>query len=314
MARWAARAISGCAGPASPDGLRQSPSVAIAVSQRQLPRLRWLAGWLLVLGLLPGAMASPSPPQRVVSINLCADVLLLHLAAREQIASLTFLAASSPLSPVTEQAQGLPSNQGQIEEILALAPDLVVTHQYGNTALAAQLRRLHVPVMMLQSPVSLAAVQQDIERLAEALGRQNTGHALLQRYEAVLASAERPPAASQPVLAVYGPNGITSGPGSLLHDLITRSGFENLAPRLGIGAVGTLGLEALLSQPPDALLISDSGQLVNSVARQKLRHPALQSLMDARPALRLPGRLWTCGGPEALDALGALRLLREHLP
>ncbi len=281
-----------------------------------------MSGWLLTLLLLSGkAAAGPTPPdspldppRRVVSINLCADVFLLHLAAPEQIASLTFLAASSPLSPVTEAARDIPVNRAEIEEVLALKPDLVVAHGYGNAALVANLKRLGLPVFMLAPPTSLAVVETEIQRLATVLGRQAAGQALLGRYQDNLRSLEREGLSSRPVLAVYGPNGITSGPGSLLHDVLTRTGFDNLAPRLGIGSVGTLRMESLLTHTPDALLFSDSGTHINSLARQKMQHPALRRLAQTRPSLRLPGKLWTCGGPEVFEAMDALRQLRASLP
>lgn len=269
---------------------------------------------LLLITLAAPMAASAASPQRVVSVNLCADVLLLHLARRDQIASLTFLAASSPLSPVTEMAAGLPQNYGQLEEVIALAPDLVVGHRYGNAALLSHLQRLGLPVYVLEPPENLAAVETEIRGLAAVLGRQPAGDALLQRYASAMVERAGPNDAVRPVLAVYGPNGITSGPGSLLHDLLTRAGFDNLAPRLGIGAVGTLRMEALLSHAPDALLYSDSSGTVNSLARQKLQHPALRRLAATRPSLHLSGKLWTCGGPELLIALQALAELRARLP
>lgn len=270
-----------------------------------------LPGCLLITVLCASAAAAGSPPKRVVSINLCADVMLLQLADREQIASLTWLASTSPLSPVQEQARGRPFNKGQLEEVLALQPDLVVTHRYGNAPLARRLEQLGLPVYILDPPTDLEAVFAEIRRLGKRLGQQQRAKALLARYDQGL--PESAPDGPRPVLAVYGPNGITSGPGSLLHDVLTRAGFANLAARLGIGSVGTLRMEALLTSEPDALLFSDSGGEINSLARQKLRHPALQQLAGSRPSIRLPGRLWTCGGPEVLEAYSDLRQLRSKV-
>lgn len=278
--------------------------------------LRWTLFYLSLAAASAASAALPtqqSAPQRVVSINLCADVFLLHLAEREQIASLTFLAGSSPLSPVIDLAKGLPTNHGQIEEVLAQQPDLVLAHRYGNAALVANLKRLGLPVLVMEPPVNLAAVEIEIQRLAQALGQQAKGRQLLLQYAEDKNTANKPDKHA-PVMAVYGPNGITSGPGSLLHNVLTRAGFANLAPQLGIGSVGTLRMESLLTHPPDALLFSDSGTRINSLARQKMQHPALQKLAATRPALRLPGKLWTCGGPEVFTAINALRELRATLP
>ena len=73
---------------------------------------------LLIAGFLPGiGMAKPA---RIVSMNVCADQLLLLLADREQIASLSFLATDISTSMMTEEAAGLPQNHGRSEEILPL--------------------------------------------------------------------------------------------------------------------------------------------------------------------------------------------------
>jgi iron complex transport system substrate-binding protein len=47
-----------------------------------------------------------------VSLNLCSDELLLLLAAPEQIASLTHLSGKPEESPLWQQAQGYPANDG----------------------------------------------------------------------------------------------------------------------------------------------------------------------------------------------------------
>ena len=71
-----------------------------------------LAGLLLAAGV-------NAQPTRVMSLNLCTDVLALHLAQREHIVSLSHIATNSPLSPIVEQARGIPSNRASAEEIVA---------------------------------------------------------------------------------------------------------------------------------------------------------------------------------------------------
>jgi len=74
------------------------------------------------------ALAAPAAaaPQRVVSLNLCADQFLVLVLPRERIAALSPLAEDPTLSAVAEQARGLPRVRPAAEAVLPLKPDLAV--------------------------------------------------------------------------------------------------------------------------------------------------------------------------------------------
>jgi iron complex transport system substrate-binding protein len=65
-------------------------------------------------------------PQRVVSINLCVDELVLRLADRRNIASISWLARDPDNSNVADMAREVPIIHGLAEEIFPLDPDLVI--------------------------------------------------------------------------------------------------------------------------------------------------------------------------------------------
>ena len=64
------------------------------------------------------AAASPvhAKAQRIVSINLCADQLLLMLAERDRIASLSFLADDERSSLLADEVGAIHTNRGGAEE------------------------------------------------------------------------------------------------------------------------------------------------------------------------------------------------------
>lgn len=94
--------------------------------------------WLFAAAALFFAVDARAAPQRVASIYLCADVLLVRLAERERIVSLTRFAADPALSPVADVARGIAVNRGRAEDILPLQPDLVIA---GDARTAAPPRR-----------------------------------------------------------------------------------------------------------------------------------------------------------------------------
>ncbi len=95
------------------------------------------AGALWAVTSQPAAKA-PAVPQRIVSINLCADQLVLALADRSQIAGLTKNATDREMSGEAAAARGLPLLSNSAEQILAIEPDLIVGMPASrSTALAA---------------------------------------------------------------------------------------------------------------------------------------------------------------------------------
>ena len=73
-------------------------------------------------------------PQRIVSMNLCTDELLMRLVDPSRIASVTYLSQQSVNAPLglDSIASKLKINHGLAEEILMQKPDLVLAPIGGN--------------------------------------------------------------------------------------------------------------------------------------------------------------------------------------
>ena len=287
----------------------------------------------LLLALLPAAAAGA--PQRVMSLNLCADVLALHLLPRERIVSVSFLAASSPLSPVRALAQGLPANDSQIEEIVVARPDLVLVHRYSDPRVLEWLERLGIGALTVDLPTSVEAALAQWRRVGVALDAEARAEALIAKAKQALAgggpdglagpfaAGMRQPSlhgrihgvsresvrsdAMPPLAAVYGTNGTTQGRNSLLDDLLRHAGFRNLASELGLEALATLPLERLALAQPQMLVLARDSAREQSLADMSLSHPLLRRLARDTAVVELPGRYWSCGGPELIEALQRLR-------
>ena len=69
---------------------------------------------------------SRAAPARIVSLNLCTDELVLQLADRSKISSITWLSKDPISANVVDLAADVPINHGLAEEIIPLNPDLIV--------------------------------------------------------------------------------------------------------------------------------------------------------------------------------------------
>jgi iron complex transport system substrate-binding protein len=76
------------------------------------------------------ALAEEAKPARVVSINMCTDELLLRLADRDRIASVTWLSRDGRNANMAEVAATIPANHGLAEEVVSYHPDLVLAGVY----------------------------------------------------------------------------------------------------------------------------------------------------------------------------------------
>mgnify|MGYP001555766879 CR=1 FL=1 len=263
----------------------------------------------LLLGLtLLAAPATLAKPGRIVSINLCTDQLLLLLADRDRIVSLSFIARDSGLSYMAKAAAGIPVNYGSAEEVLALHPDLIVAGQSAAGPTTRLLRRLGFQVLELPLAESLGEVARQIRTMARALEEVSRGERLLRDLEERLAAVrQRAAAGPHPTAAIYQASGLTIGRHSLADDLLKVAGLRNLAPELSVPEGGYLPLELLLQHPPDRLVIDEYRPDLPSLAQQFLRHPALRRVERDRRTISLPARLWTCAGPGLAEAAERLQ-------
>jgi len=259
--------------------------------------------------------AGAAPPQRIVSINICGDLLALSLAPRAHLASVTFLAADPIMSPIADRAAGVPQNYGGAEEVLALNPDLVLAGRYTARATVNLLKRLGYKVVEFDIAESLDDARAQIRTAAAAMGVPEAGEEMIATIDARIETALAGRGEERPLAVVYGPNGFTLGPRSLSGSLIEIAGFENLAGRVGIVRVGQLPLEQLLLAKPDVLLVETENLHAPAMATQILAHPALRDLRDRITVVEIPRPLWSCPGPwmaDALDHLAAARKRASH--
>jgi iron complex transport system substrate-binding protein len=250
--------------------------------------------------------------KRIVSLNLCADELVLRLADRDNIASVTWLSRDPDNSNVASLAAQVPVNHGLAEEVIALDPDLVVAGLHTGRSAVALLRRTGFPLIELAVPRSLDEIREQIRTVAGAVGEPQRGERMVTEMDDRLAGfAQAAPAIRRRAL-VLNPNSFTAGSNSLADKIMAAAGLANLAPALGVGNYGRVPLETVVTARPDLLIIDARRDGPPSWATELLRHPVLAALGKTRLVV-LPSRLWTCGGPAVVEAVARLAQVAGEL-
>ncbi len=301
---------------------------------------RWLNGAALCLAaVLPctalSAESLPSPataaevtpevepgpaPQRVVSLSLCMDEMLLALLPTQRIAGVSRLARDREYAWHWQLAARVPVHDALAEQVLALQPDLVLASRYEVGKAAGLLRQLGVRVEVFDSPQQLSDIPAHVRALATLLQVPERGEHLLEQFAIdQQKAAQLLETLPSPVAMHYAANGYSAGSLSLINAMLRAAGYRTVADQQQRVADGVLSIEQMLQAAPDVLLVEGEQARADALASRMLMHPVLQRAAllpaDAHAAYRLPAirrvptHLWLCAG--AHSAAG-IRWLAEQ--
>ena len=238
-------------------------------------------------------------PQRVVSLDFCADQFVLELADRNQIAALSTQSRAEH-AYWRKEAVGLPQVRSSAEAVLALSPDLVVRTYGGGPGAGTVLDKAGVPVLQLGEGEDFEAVRGNLRLVARALGHADRGEAAVARFDQALAKAHRTGA---PVSALYvTPGGVQAGRDTSLGKMMAAAGLTPFdQAHTGWSA---LPLERLARSAP-SLMISGfmSPGALALYPWSSARHPLIRAHLAQQPSLALSGGVSACPGSFMADGV-----------
>jgi iron complex transport system substrate-binding protein len=250
------------------------------------------------------AVTLPAAPRRIVSLTLATDEMLMDLVDSSRILGVTSLAVDPAISNVADRAAAAPHKlEMNVETVLSLAPDLVLVADWTDAGPVRQLRDAGVPVYLMKSGVSIASIEQKIERLALLVGETARGRDLIRRMEARLDAVARRvsavPENKRLTVIDYATWGSAQGRGSSWDEMLRRAGLID-----GVGALAAdewgqvpLSREKLLTLDPDVLVLP--GWVYNDPSgaaaffAQVTRDPSLRGLRAVKTGrvYQMPERL-----------------------
>ncbi|MEM8697364.1 MAG: hypothetical protein AAGE05_15185 [Pseudomonadota bacterium] len=248
-------------------------------------------------GLVAPAAAAPN---RVVSVNMCTDELLLLLAGPGQIASVTHLAHDRHEFPFWRSGRRYPANNGSVVAVAGYRPDLILTMGGVARDRAHLAERIGAELVALPFPQTIADIEAAIATVAQALGREERGRSII---AAIRRFSEDSPDASREVVFLSD-SGYSFAEQSLGARWLALAGA-----RVPEGQGVRVTAETLLIDPPETVIRSDYRRGQTSRGQY---WPGFR-FIDRSPDTRIiytDGRRWTCSGPSLLPEI---RRLREAL-
>lgn len=256
---------------------------------------------------------SATRPGRIVSLDYCADQYVLKMVDPDRILAVS-PDADKPFSYMREKAkelkaEGLKSVRSSAEDVLILKPDLVVRSYGGGPNATKFFEKAGVSVLNVGWAGDIDGIKRVTREMAEGLGVPEQGEEIVKDMETRLAALGEQ---DDPEKVLYmTPSGVTSGPGSLVNEMLETAGLENFQQEPGWRP---LPLERLAYEKPD--MVAAAFFDTNDFKKDKwsaMRHPIAKAQIETLPTVNISGAIMSCGGWFTLDGIEALasRTYRE---
>jgi iron complex transport system substrate-binding protein len=203
-------------------------------------------------------VALERPAQRIVSLAPHATELLFAAGAGARVVAVlkgSDAPAAATRLPIIGDVNGL-----DVESILALAPDLVVTWPYTTPGQVALLRARGIAVFTTDAH-AVADIAHDLEALGVLAGTENVAAPAAARLRARAAALARAAAGRAPLRVFYQVSGtpvFTISGGHLIERALADCGGVNVFAGSPIPAP-QVDVEAVLAQRPDVILAATAG-------------------------------------------------------
>lgn len=231
-----------------------------------------------------------SKPQRIISLSVSTDEILMDLVPNERIVALTKYVDDAGISNVVEQAKKV---KGRVrdtnpEAILAMKPDLVILPDFTSSDTIQSLREMRVAVYVYQTPYDLAGIRACIKELGQVVGEEQAAEAILAQMDAKLASVKDKlgeiPMDKQKRVVFMSEKGAYYSPRHSFNDICAHAQVRNALAELQFSKPVTVAQEEIVRLNPDAFVLSgwiNKDEQEPAAVAHNLRHDASFSSVKA---------------------------------
>lgn len=263
--------------------------------------LACLAALAACSGESPQEVASEQPT--VVSLNPCADAILAEVTAPGQLLAISRYSqdpASTSMS--LGKAMRYPATGGTAEEVLALAPDMVVADDFLAPATRRALEQAGIEVVSAGIARSEGEAIAQVAALSAVTDNTDTPSTLLS--DIMMAWATQHWEGDPVTVLLLQEGDIVPGEETLANAMLERTGFRSLSVARGLGQGAYVPLEQVVADPPDVVITAGGGRMLD--------HPLLREGSGTQH-FELEPNLLFCGGPTIPRALERLMEIRRSV-
>lgn len=229
-----------------------------------------------------------SGPERVVSLSLASDEILLELLPQRRIVGLTYLVDDPQYSNVVDAALGIPRRvRANPEQIIALHPDLVVIagSAYSKTDVGRLLESTGIRLHRLGPGEQFSGIAEAIVRLGRVVRAEMKARQMVRNMDRRINTVRRlVRGVDRPRVLYLAPDGFTAGRKTNIGEMISIAGGINLAERAGIDYFRKISSETIVTLDPEVILLATSREPAGTDVTYTWLHadPALRNVAAVR--------------------------------
>lgn len=201
-------------------------------------------------------------PQRIISMTISTDEILLDLVDTKRIVAFSRLVDDPGISNIVERAQAVPDRvDGQSSEaIMALRPDLILVPDFVKPEVIQSLRDMDLKVYVYATPKSIGEVEDCIRYLAAAVGEKEQGELMVEKMQKHLQVVEQQigdiPEAQQERVVFLRTNGAYYSPQASFNDVCKYAKVRNALAETGYDKPVYVTQEEIVRLNPDAFILA----------------------------------------------------------
>ena len=197
-------------------------------------------------------------PERIVSVTLGSDEILTALVDQQRVVGVTDLVDDARMSNIPYwYPASIQRIRGEVEEILALQPDLVIVTRYTRAETVRLLFGSGIPVLRLSGGQTFKDIAENITIISQVTGTEGRGRQLLAELRAMTQGIKSlVDSQPRPRVLFYHLDGYTAGEGSTVDEMIRVAGGLNVVREAGIKGSYKISEEMAIGMEPDVIFVS----------------------------------------------------------
>lgn len=202
-------------------------------------------------------------PQRIISLSISTDEILLDLVESERIAALTYLVDDSGISNVVEQAKAVKNRVKDTspEAIMKLKPDLIIIPDFVKPETIRSLREMDINVYVYKTPSSLQEIMTTILEVGTLVNEEKRAEKIVSQMQKSMQVIEQRVSIisknSMKRVILLRDGGAYFRPESSFNDICKHAMVKNALEELGYKKPVMVNQEEIVRLNPDVFLLMD---------------------------------------------------------
>jgi len=262
--------LAGCAAPAATEPVTPAPTEAAtavpteAMTETAAPTEAMTeasAGFpVTVKDGMGNDFTLDKKPEKIASLTLGTDEVLLDLVGPERLVGVTYLVDDKTTSNIADRpelAQIKARLQDDPEQVIALAPDLLFVGSFTKPEVIDQIKQAGINVYVVGNFTSIAAMEQNILTIGKLVGEDAKAQAMVDDMDkklAAIADKLKAAPAEKPSVLYLAAEGWSAGKDTTVDDIIAKAGGTNAASMLTDW--NQISPEKVVELNPDVVILS----------------------------------------------------------